>query len=75
MYEEELKELQEWFNDDERCYDTGFNGEEYTISPLDVDDFCDFLAKQEPDLIGFPCMIGTNGIWFKQEDLDKARYL
>ena len=75
MYEEEIEELQKWINDDDRCFDTGFNGEEYVVSELDVEDFCDFLREQNPDLIGIPCMIGTGGIWFKREDLDNAMYL
>jgi hypothetical protein len=67
--------LQKWINDDDRRFDTGFNGEEYVISKLDVEDFCDFLREQNPDLIGIPCMVGTGGIWFKREDLDNAGYL
>ena len=75
MYEEEIEELQKWINDDDRCFDTGFNGEEYVVSELDVEDFCDFLREQNPDLIGIPCMVGTAGIWFKRENLDNASYL
>ena len=74
MYEEEIKELDKWFNDEERSYDTSFNGKEYVVSGLDVEDFCDFLREQNPDLIGIPCMVGTGGIWFWPSDLDKARY-
>lgn len=75
MYEEDIEELHGWIEDDDRSYDTGFDGEVYCISSYDVDDFCDFLREQNPDLIGIPCMVGTSGIWFKREDLDKARYL
>lgn len=75
MYEEDIEELHGWIEDDDRNYDTSFNGEEYFISHLEVDDFCDFLREQNPDLIGIPCMVGTSGIWFKREDLDKAEYL
>lgn len=75
MYEEQIEELHGWIEDDDRSYDTGFDGEVYSISSYDVDDFCDFLREQNPDLIGIPCMVGTSGIWFKREDLDKARYL
>ena len=75
MYDKEIEELQAWFEDDERAFYTGFNGEEYVVSELDVEDFCDFLREQNPDLIGFPCMVGTDGIWFTKDDLDKASYL
>lgn len=75
MYEEEIKELDKWFNDKERSYDTGFDGEYYVVGERDVEDFCDFLRDLNPDLIGFPCTVGTSGIWFERADLDKARYL
>ena len=75
MYDEELEELNAWFEDDERAFDTGFNGEEYVVAELDIEDFCDFLLEQDPDLIGIPCMVGTGGIWFTKSDLDKASYL
>lgn len=75
MYEEEIEALQEWINDDDRCFDTSYNGEEYVIGEYDIKDFCDFLREQNPDLIGIPCMVGTNGIWFKRDDLEKASYL
>jgi len=75
MCEEYIEALQEWINDDDRCFDTSYNGEEYCICEHDIEDFCDFLREQDPDLIGFPCMVDTGGIWFKREDLDNARYL
>ena len=75
MYEENIIELNKWFDDKERCYDTGYNEVgEYSVSQLDVDDFCDYLREHEPDLIGIPCMVGTSGIWFTREQLEKARY-
>ena len=75
MYEDDVKELNKWFADKERAYDTGFNGQEYDVSEVDVEDFCDFLRELNPDLIGIPCMVGTNGIWFTKDELQKARYL
>jgi hypothetical protein len=75
MYEKEIEELQKWINDDDRCFYTGFNGEEYVICEHDIEDFCDFLYERDPDLIGFPCMVGTGGICFKREDLYNAKYL
>ena len=75
MYDKEIEELNVWFEDNERAFYTGFNGEEYVVDELDVEDFCDFLREQNPDLIGIPCMVGTGGIWFTKDDLNKARYL
>lgn len=75
MYEEEIEALHAWIEDDDRSFDTSYNGEEYVICERDMEDFCDFLREQAPDLICFPAMVGTDGIWFKREDLDKAMYL
>lgn len=76
MYKESIEELNKWFDDEDRSYDTDYNKEgEYTVSQYDVDDLSDYLRENEPDLIGIPCMIGGDGIWFKREDLEKARYL
>ena len=75
MYEEDIEALHEWIEDDDRCFDTSYNEEEYYICEHDIEDFCDFLRERNPDLIGIPCMVDTGGIWFKREDLDNARYL
>lgn len=76
MYEESIEELNKWFDDEERSFDTGYNEDgEYSVGTLDLDDFCDYLRENEIDLIGISCMVGTDGIWFKREDLEKARYL
>lgn len=76
MYKEDIKELNKWFDDEDRSYDTGYNEKgEYTVSQYDIDDFCNYLRENEIDLIGIQCMVGTGGIWFAREDLEKARYL
>ena len=75
MYEKEIEALEVWIEDNNRSFNTSYNGEEYVIDELDLEDFCDFLRDQDPDLIGFPVMIGTGGIWFKRDDLEKARYV
>lgn len=75
MYEEELEELNKWFKDDKRTSDTYFNGEIYAVNERDVEDFCDFLREQNPDMVGFPCIVGKDGIWFKKEDLDQTEYI
>ena len=74
MYEENIAELNEWFKHPYRSFETGFMDDEYTVDQTDVDDFCDYLRENEPDLIGIKCIVGTGGISFKREDLDKARY-
>ena len=76
MYEESIEKLNKWFDDEDRSFDTDYNENgEYTVSQYDVDDLCDYLRENEPDLIGIKFMIGGGGIWFKREDLEKARYL
>ena len=76
MYEENIEELNKWFNDEERSFNTGYNEDgEYSVGQYDVNDFCDYLRENEVDLIGIECMVGTNGIWFSKENLETARYL
>lgn len=73
--EENIKNLNEWIEDKERSYDTSLTDGQYSISQLDLYDFCDFLTENEPDLIGIPCMVCAEGIWFKDEDLKNANHL
>lgn len=76
MGEESIQDLNEWFDDDERCFSTGYNEYgEYTVSSYDIEDFCNYLREYEPDLIGIKCMVGHDGIWFRREDLEQADYL
>ena len=70
--EDTIKKLNEWINDKERFSDTSYAYGQYSISQLDIDDFCDFLTENEPDLIGIPCMVCAQGIYFKEEDLKNA---
>ena len=74
MYEESIEELNKWFDDEERSYFTGYNEDgEYTVSPSDVYDFCEYLREHEPDLIGIRVLIKEN-IHFTREDLEDADY-
>jgi hypothetical protein len=70
--EETIKKLNEWIEDKERCFDTSHTDGQYSISQLELDDFCDFLTENEPDLIGIPCMVCAQGIYFEDEDLNNA---
>ena len=74
MYEDDIKELDKWFDDEERGFETSHVDDEYNVDQTDVDDFCDYLRENHPDLIGIPCMVGTGGIWFKKSDLENASY-
>ena len=75
MYKDEIEEVNKWMEDEERQFNTGFNGEEYSVSEMDIEDFCDFLRELNPDIIGIPCMVGSSGIWFTKDDLDRASHL
>lgn len=76
MYEDSIKKLNEWFDSEDQSYGTGYNEiGEYSVYQGDVDDFCGYLREHEPDLVGIQCMVGVEGIWFKREDLENARYL
>lgn len=72
--EDTIKKLNEWIDDEERYSETSHTNNQYNISQLDIDDFCDFLTENEPDLIGIPCMVCAEGIYFTEEDLKKARH-
>lgn len=72
--EDNIKKLNEWIEDKERSYDTSLTDGQYSISQLDVYEFCDFLTENEPNLIGIPCMVCAEGIYFKEEDLNNAIY-
>ena len=72
--EETIKELDKWVDDEERVSDTNHTGEVYSICSYDVDAFCDFLTDYEPDLIGIPCHVCAEGIWFTLEDLRNAKH-
>lgn len=72
---ESIERLNKWFADKERSFDTSYSYGQYNVSQLDLDDFCDYLTENEPELIGIPCMVCAEGIWFKDEDLKNANYL
>ena len=81
MYDEDISVINEWFeNRDDRIYETYHHTKEddgedvYCIAESDMKDFTDMLANNMPDLIGFQCMVGNNGIWFSSEDLKKAEF-
>lgn len=70
--EDTIKKLNEWLENEDRSSDTMCIDGQYGISSIDIDDFCDFLTENEPDLIGIPCMVCAEGIYFKEEDLNNA---
>lgn len=74
MYKEYIYELNKWFDSKERCFNTYHMDEEYCVDQCDVDDFCDFLRVLDPGLISIPCSVGTDGIWFRSEDLKNASF-
>lgn len=72
--EDSLKKLNEWFDDKERSMDTSYTNGQYSVGQLDLYDFCEYLTENEVDLIGIPCMVCAEGLWFYEEDLKKAYY-
>lgn len=75
MFDKDKEALDKWFKYEGRFYGTGHAGDEYTVVQNEIVDFIDFLDVLNPDLIGFPCFINKDGIFFTAEDLDKSRYL
>lgn len=72
--EDTIKKLDEWLKNGDRSSDTMCIDGQYGISSTDIDDFCDFLIENEPDLIGISCNICGEGIWFTINDLRNARH-
>lgn len=72
--EDNLKKLNEWFDDKERCIDTYHANGQYSVSSIELDDFCEYLNENEVDLIGIPCMVCPEGIWFTEDDLKNVCY-
>ena len=79
MYEDDVKALDEWFMCHEN-YGTYHHtkqedGEDiYVVHVSDMELFCHYLKENGADLIGIPCMVGNDGIWFTSEDLEKAKF-
>lgn len=74
MDEDSIKKLNEWFDDKDRCFETYHSHGQYAVSQNDLYDFCEWLTENEVDLIGIPCMVCAEGIYFKEEDLKNAVY-
>ena len=72
MYDEHIQMINEWF-DRHEDYGTYHVDDEYAVRIGDMREFRDLIAEI-PDLIYIPCDFGTEGIFFREEDLQKARY-
>lgn len=82
MSDEDIVVINDWFKKhDERVYETYHHTKEedgedvYVVAYYDMESFTDMLRDNFPDLIGFPCIVGTYGIWFSSDDLAKAGWL
>lgn len=77
MYEEDIKKVNEWFDEHTEFYGTYHDGDDYSINHYDIDDFTNFLGREFPDLVGIRCYIGKDdsAVWFSKDDLEKARFL
>jgi hypothetical protein len=72
MYDEHIQMINDWFEKHED-YGTYHVDDEYAVRIGDMREFRDLIAEI-PDLIYIPCDLGTEGIFFTSEDLQKARY-
>lgn len=77
MYKEDVKKINEWFETHE-CYGTYHHTKEedgedlYSVNSFDMGDFIDECIEDVSDLIGIPCILGKDGMYFTSEDLEKA---
>lgn len=79
MYKDNVKSLNAWFRSHKDFgtyhHTKQVHGEDvYSVSSRDIESFLSYLRENEPDLIGIPCMVGNDGIWFTKDDLEKVRY-
>lgn len=76
MDKDDIKMVDEWFNNHTEYYGTSHVADEYTISQYDLESFTDFLADNFPDLCCLRCFLGTGdaSIWFFKRDLEKAEF-
>lgn len=72
MYDEHIQMINDWFKKHED-YGTYHVDDEYAVSTGDLREFGDLIAEI-PDLICIPCSFGSDGIFFKTDDLNKANY-
>lgn len=76
MYEDDIKKVDEWFENHTENYGTYHSYTEYSVCESDLESFSDFLREEFPDLVGIRCYFGKDdsAIWFFREDLEKARF-
>lgn len=85
MCEDEIEAVNEWFDEMKKDQDEYFqttyhhtdeeDGEDlYVIADVDIELFTRFLNDMNPDMVCFPCKIGSDGIWFTLDDLKDATY-
>lgn len=74
MYEDDIKKVDEWFSKHTEYYGTNHEGDEYTISEYDLEDFSKFLSDEFPDLCLIRCCFRTGDvcILFYRKDLEEA---
>lgn len=76
MCEDEIKEVDAWFDSHTENYGTYHSGVDYSICPEDLETFADFLSEKFPDLVGISCYFGKgdSGIWFFENNLRNAQF-
>ena len=77
MYEEQIEQIDAWFDSHTENYGTYHSDNCYSVSEFDLESFKDLLREEFPDLIGIRCFIGTgdSAIWFFEDDLRNAQFL
>ena len=77
MYEDDIKKVDEWFNNHTENYGTYHSDiDYYSVCKSDLESFSDFLREEFPDLVGIRCYFGNSDstIWFFREDLKEASF-
>ncbi len=74
MDNEEIMQVDKWFDEHTENYGTHHYEDEYSVDEWDLKEFSDFLREYFPDLIYIRCHFGTSdsAIWFFRSDLEEA---
>lgn len=75
MYDEDIKKLDEWFDEKNDMLTYRTEDGQYIVDAHDMSEFCDFLREHHPDLIGIPCLVNNEGVFFTRDNLEDAEYI
>lgn len=79
MDRDEIKKIDRWF--DKHKYGSTYRVNEkrgqwlYSVEADDVEEFCSFIEQEFTDIVGIPCLLGQDSLWFRTEDLKQVDFI